>query len=113
MENKITKWAEWATIIGFVVSMATLAFSGVQYVNIESTKQKQQSFDNYHKLIKEFGGGNKDSITAAVVFELRNYPEYCSLSLNLLEHFEKEWSDGVAKNEMRTTTTFLQNECNK
>lgn len=108
---KITKGAEWAAIIGLVVSVAVLAFSGFRYVQIEETKQRQQSFSNYHYLIKEFGGGNKESITAAVVFELRNYPEYCDLSLRLLQHFEPEWPEGVAKKEMKKTLSHLQGSC--
>ena len=111
LSMRITHWTEWVTTLGFLLSLAVLAFSGLRYVQIEEVKQKQQTFSNYHSLIQNFGGGNKDSVTAAVVFELRNYPEYCELSTRLLRHFQGEWKEGVAMQEMENTLAYLKPIC--
>jgi len=98
------------TLLSVVIPLLVLAWSAVQYVDINQSQLKQQRFENYHSLIERISGGedNSPSLAAAIVFELRNYPEYKEVSLRILRKIEKDWEGHPVINEVSLTIKYLE-----
>lgn len=79
---------------------------------------KEWNFRNYHKLIKELNQSDTDGESiklyrqVAVVYELRNYPRYFSVSKRILQGWldSKDDKEGEFKNlynEMKLSIEFM------
>ena len=80
---------------------------------------KEWNFKNYHKLIKELNQSDTPNEPiklyrqVAIVYELRNYPRYFSVSKRILEGWLEEMKDDKNKNmkplyeEMRLCIEFM------
>ena len=84
-------------ICTFLISFASLASSAWRFVAVRRGEQAQREFDNYHKLIGEMVGGvrvnqqMKIDSQIAIVFELRNFPNYGPVSVRILTALREEW----------------------
>ena len=102
-----------SAFLGVVIPLCVIAFSAFQYVQTNDISAKQRKFENYHLIIERFGGGNTGSIfvTVANIYELRNYPEYREVSINILEDMQKNWAtskEPLVAREIKDTKKFLE-----
>ncbi|TKF21804.1 hypothetical protein FCV43_10815 [Vibrio genomosp. F6] len=79
-----------------LVPLFAFAFSSYRYVNVKRGEQAQQHFENYHELIHKLVTAGSDGIgmdsQKAIIFELRNYREYKSVTIRILEWLKVSWS---------------------
>ncbi|MFC4701585.1 hypothetical protein ACFO4O_15625 [Glaciecola siphonariae] len=115
MEENTTGRFDYFKVIAFVTAMAplfTIAFSAFEYVSVENTYKKQLEFENYHFLISKF---SKEGVTsenaAAIIYELKNYPQYCEISLEILSTFEAAWTDSLPLKAIKLVKPELSNAC--
>ena len=86
-------------IATFLVSLLSLAWSAWRFVEVRREEQAQRRFENYHKLIGELVGGVRTNqqmkldSQIAVVFELRNFPEYGEVTIRILKSLREEWEN--------------------
>jgi hypothetical protein len=89
-------------IVALIAAIPALLAIGVpawRYVSDHQQAHKQQRFENYHRLIAELvegrPGQEKPRLDSqiAIVFELRNYPEYRDLSRRLLQGLQATWPE--------------------
>ncbi len=91
MNNPKTKFEKYAMFLGVLIPLFTLAFSALKYVDIRELEQRQQSFDNYHGLIERLTNTDSMDAQAAILYELRNYPEYKDVSIRILNSYQVKW----------------------
>jgi hypothetical protein len=101
--------ATWATIGAFILSIVSLAFSAHRWLAIRKLELKAQRFEIYHGLVHSASSGTIDhgpmklTSQVAYVFELRNFPEYSSLTETVLRLLRVQWGDseiGQMKREL-------------
>ena len=87
---------EWSKEWQFWMALASIfggLFSVYKYFKNRKTKQQQQEFENYHKLIERINGplsSNENTflqVQQAAIFELRHYKRYKKLTIKLLQHW--------------------------
>ena len=77
--------------------MISAAFTIVKYFLDRRTKQHQQEFENYHKLIERINRPLENDhgvflqVQQAAIFELRNYKRYKTVTTELLEQLSGYW----------------------
>jgi len=95
-----------ATLVVASLAAAPALISAWRYASDLRQSHRQQRFENYHRLINELVAGRKGQKTPkldsqiAVVFELRNYPEYRELSERLLNGLKNFWPDNAKNNRL-------------
>lgn len=99
--------------IGIVIPLVSLSFSGIKYIDANQRLANQKTFENFHEIIGRVGGGEKHDIfvSAANIYELRNYPEYRDFSIRMLEDMQKNWAEGytdVLAKEINLTKAYLE-----
>lgn len=92
---------EWLEVnfqgIGALFSIGAITWAAVHYINLQSKEVKQKRFETYHLLIRNFfeplPNQEKPLLDRqiAIVFEMRNFPEYYEISLRMLEGLLPEW----------------------
>jgi hypothetical protein len=114
----------FATIIVALIatsgSIIGLIISTISANNDRKLMYRQQRFENFHKLLSDLvegrEGQKKPRIDSqiAVVYELRNYPEYRELSLRILEALHNTWINNPKAeriiNEINLTINALKNQ---
>ena len=86
--------------IAVIPVLISLTISAWRYTTDHRASHRQQRFENYHRLIHELVEGRDQKIPRldsqiAIVFELRNYPEYRELSERLLNGLKASWPENV------------------
>ncbi|MCK9614850.1 MAG: hypothetical protein M0R48_05010 [Candidatus Omnitrophica bacterium] len=87
--------------VGILISVVSIAWTAVRYINLRSQEIKQKRFEVYHSLIKDFvqpepsTGKTYLDRQVAIAFELRNFFEYYDLSLRLLEGIYNSWAENA------------------
>jgi hypothetical protein len=67
----------WAAVAAIFISLASIAWSGVQLVGLKKIEQRQRSFSNFFVTIDRILAKDTTNIgQIAAIFELRNYPDY-------------------------------------
>jgi hypothetical protein len=98
--------------VGAIVPLLSLALSAYQFVRIEDQKLKQQRFENYHALIAKFGTrAISSTVTVTTMYELKNYPEYCEVSLLIVEFYQEYWTDKLSKDGLLLVRPHLEQQC--
>ena len=86
------EWQFWISC----VSVAGVIFSAYKYFDSRKAKQKQQEFENYHKLIERINRSLKQDesislqVQQAAIYELRNYKRYTGLTVKLLKYWKDD-----------------------
>lgn len=83
-------------VAGLIVAYFSLILPIRQYLNQRKLDERDKRFNNYHRLIKELVGPDGTVLMdrqIAVVFELRNYPEYYDVSKRILLGCRNSWSN--------------------
>jgi len=84
-------------LLAFLVSLGSLAVSAYRFVELRRAEQEQRNFENYHKLIAETVEGARNGQVmklysqVAVIFELRNFKKYKSVTARILNGLMAEW----------------------
>jgi hypothetical protein len=74
-------------------------WSVVQFFLVRARDARHREFEGYHKLVRELlqpeqgASGPYLDRQAAVVYELRHYKRYFSISQRMLKHLRSTWSD--------------------
>lgn len=88
-----------AALVAAVPPLIGLIVSTWRYTMDRRTQLRQQRFENFHRLISDLVEGREGQKVPrldsqiAVVFELRNYPEYREVSRRILKGLKASWSD--------------------
>lgn len=103
--------------IGLLIAYFSLIVPIQQYLGQRRLEEKDKRFNNYHRLIKELVSPDSQGQLImidrqiAVIFELRNYPEYYELSIRILEDLKVIWEQHTLANrlvnEMNLTVDFI------
>ena len=88
-----------AGAIGVLLLVLPILWSVWQYINLKNKELKFQRFKIYHDLIKNLVEAESPDRTIkldrqiAIVFELRNFPEYYGLSHRILSGLKESWKE--------------------
>lgn len=105
-------------IAGLILAYLAFVVPIRQYLGQREIEERDKRFNNYHRLIKELVGPDNGVAymdrQVAVVFELRNYPEYYGVSKRILEGLRQAWmrEDGSFQRlitEIDLTVEFINN----
>ncbi len=104
-------------LIAAIPAILALGVPAWRYVSDHRESHRQKRFENYHQLVAELVAGRpgqaapKLDSQIAIVFELRNYPEYRDLSQRLLQGLQNDWPESKENarlhDEMRLTQSAL------
>ena len=101
------EWIAWA---GVVVPLIALAWSAVTYSIAKRHEVKHQEYQRFFQIMDHLG--HQDSSIAskmAAAFELRKYPQYAEVVVNICEKAEIEGTASeMLKDEMRATAEFMR-----
>jgi len=109
-DMNLTVAAEWIAWAGIVIPLAALAWSAVFYTLARHRETRHQEYQRFFQIMDHLGHPD-GSIAAkmAAAYELRKYPQYAEVIINICEDAEIE---GVAaqmlKNEMLATAVYLK-----
>jgi hypothetical protein len=98
-EVGIGKWiSDHAGELGLAVGLIPVFLGAIQYILIKRAEEKDRAFEAYHRLIKELvqgDGSGQDPVfldrQVAVVYELRNFPDYYPVTLRILRRSRLQW----------------------
>lgn len=121
MEGQVIKWMHStiqyiqtaSAFLGVVIPLCVIAFSAWEYTEARKFESKQNTFENYHLIVERFAGGEKGSVFVIVanIFELRNYPEYREVSLEILKDMKLNWQStriSLIEKEIDETMKYLK-----
>ena len=89
----------------FLLSFATLAFSALRYVTTRRDAQLQVEFVNYHDLIAQLVGSQRNTDTmkldsqVAIVYELHRFKRYKPVTVRILKGLRDEWENKGKQNK--------------
>lgn len=95
----LTDLASLATVIALVISLISIAFSSRRYIALRQAEMHRVRFETYHGLVKAISLGSEAGISLklvsqiAYIYELRNFPEYSSLTKTVLSRLRTEWAE--------------------
>jgi hypothetical protein len=84
-------------IIGIGIAYFSLILPIIQFLKSKNSDDKEKRFKNFHQLIKELvQPDEKTNLTfidrqVAVIFELKNLPDYYDVSLRILTGLKNDW----------------------
>ena len=108
MELKtIAEWIAWA---GIVIPLAALAWSAVFYTIARRREVSHLEYQRFFEITEHLGheGGSIASKMAAA-FEIRKYPQYKDVIINICEKADVHGpSAQMLKEELRATAEFLR-----
>ncbi|WP_336971584.1 hypothetical protein [Sphingobium aromaticiconvertens] len=101
------EWIAWA---GIVLPLAALAWSAVFYTLARRREVQHQEYQRFFQIMDHLGlSGASIASKMAAAYELRKYPEYTDVIVNICE---KAQIEGVAadmlKEEMLATAQYLK-----
>lgn len=89
--------AALVTVVAFVISFATLAFSAYRYVAGLRQAQEKTRFTTYHRLLRIVSTGHDEQgllklvSQIAYIHELTNFRKYDPVTYRVLRHLRQEW----------------------
>ncbi|WP_281525442.1 hypothetical protein [Alistipes dispar] len=112
-----TELEMWLKIIGVIISFLAIIIPLYRYILDRSSKLKDARFITYHDLIKHLvepeDGKNNLMLDRqiAIVFELRNFPDYHELTYRMLLDLKEQWDQPTYKRmirEINYTTRYIE-----
>lgn len=101
---------EWIAWGGVVVPLLALAWSAVAYSLAKRHEVRHQQYQRFFQIMDHLGqpGGSIASKMAAV-YELRKYPEYAEVIINICEKAEIEGpASAMLRDEMAATADYMR-----
>ncbi|MBR9729672.1 hypothetical protein ACFOD0_11085 [Shewanella intestini] len=102
--SNIGSIGSYIALATFLLSVGTFAFSAYRYVTTRRDAQLQIDFENYHKLIAELVGSQRNTETmkldsqVAIVYELQRFKRYKPVTVRILSGLRDEWSGNGSNN---------------
>lgn len=102
--SNISSIGSYVALATLLMSVATFAFSAYRYVTTRRDAQLQVDFENYHKLIAELVGSQRNTETmkmdsqVAIVYELQRFKRYKPVTVRILSGLKDEWSGNDSHN---------------
>jgi hypothetical protein len=93
--NTFLDWVQQhAVSLGLMGSFIVGLFPLYQYLSTKHTENKNNEFSNYHRLVGDLVDPATPRLDRqiAVVYELRNFKNYFSVSIRILEGVKTSWS---------------------
>lgn len=87
---------EYNGTVAVLISLITGGFALYHYISIKRSEEEARRFSTYHNLIQDLNiGKDKDAQYVdrqmAIIFELRNFPEYYPVTLRILNRSLPRW----------------------
>ena len=116
-------------IIGLIITLFGVIIPIYRYLVDKAVMSRDLRFQSYHEMIKklvqseivksdpinengEVVKGNEYAIMLdrqiAVIFELRNYPEYFEVTKRILTDLQNQWDESRTVKEIKYTLTFIE-----
>lgn len=105
-------WIEfwkWVTdnngALGFLLALLTAGSALYHYISIKRSEERARRFASYHELVEALNGNGAGGAPfidrqIAVVYEMRNFPEYYPVTLRVLKRSLERWK------KLKYDTTF-------
>ncbi|MCK4357414.1 MAG: hypothetical protein KAW92_01480 [Candidatus Cloacimonetes bacterium] len=111
-------------IVAILLVIIPFIWSFFRYLNLKNRELKFECFKVYHQLIKDLvqpeaeGKSMMLDRQIAIVFELRNFPNYYELTLRTLQGLKRGWSTGSTErnrllDEMALTIKHIKKKFKK
>lgn len=97
--SNATEIGMFVALATFLVSFATLSFSALRYVTTRRDAQLQVEFENYHRLIAQLVGSERNTETmkmdsqVAIIYELLRFKRYKPVTLRIINGLRHEWAN--------------------
>lgn len=105
--STVGEWIAWG---GVVVPLIALAWSAVTYSLAKRHEIQHQQYQRFFQIMDHLGqsGGSVASKMAAA-FELRKYPEYAEVIINICEKAKIEGpASEMLKDELAATAAYIR-----
>ena len=94
--------------LGFILALTTAASALYHYISIKRSEERARRFSSYHQLVEALNGNGAGGAPyidrqIAVVYEMRNFPEYYPVTLRVLRRSLERWK------KLKYQTTFISN----
>lgn len=103
--------------LGFALAFLTACWAVWNYFSIKRAEEETRQFQAFHQMIKGLVQGDNEKIVPfvdqqlAVIYELRNFPQYYPVILRILERSKESWSGWWADtliNEADLTIDYIR-----
>lgn len=97
--SNATEIGVFVALAAFLLSFATLSFSALRYVTTRRDAQLQIEFENYHRLIAQLVGSERNTETmkldsqVAIIYELHRFKRYKPVTLRIIKGLRDEWAN--------------------
>jgi hypothetical protein len=103
--------ADWLAFGALFLAVCTIAWQGYRYVNVQKDIGRQRNFENFFHTLERVNNRDRSLILQkAAIFELRNYPEYKDVVLNICDDAKSLFAteDPRVLDEFEATASFLR-----
>lgn len=96
---------QYSGIIGVGVTVIIGLVGLYHYLSIKRAEERGRRYDRYHKLLEDLNVSPRGDAPfidrqIAVVYEMRNFPEYFPVSLRILKRSLGRWKDLSRRSEL-------------
>lgn len=116
MWDLVWKWlSDNNGALGFALALITAASALYHYLTIKKSEDAARRFTSYHNMIRDLnvgedGGAPYLDKQVAIVFEMRNFPEYYPATLRILKRSIKRWRLSASLNTNPFSPNILADE---
>lgn len=87
---------QYSGIIGVFVTVLIALIGMFHYLSMKRAEERGKQYDRYHRLLEDLNASPRGDAPfidrqVAVVYELRNFPEYYPVTLRILERSMPRW----------------------
>lgn len=107
---ELTSTQEWIAWGGIVIPLMALAFSAVTYSLAKRREVQHQQYQRFFQIMDHLGhDGSSIASKMAAAYELRKYPEYANVIINICEKAElRGGASAMLRDEMLATAEYLK-----
>jgi hypothetical protein len=103
--------------LAFFLSLLTAACGLYHYISIKRSEERARRFASFHELVDALNGNDKGDAPfidrqIAVVYEMRNFPEYYPVTLRILERSLLSWSEQKNRDGLHAAITRSKSPIN-
>lgn len=102
----------WGVLSGILIAYLTLVIPIFKYLQDKRKQERNNRFNNYHKLIDDLLGLDKIpklDRQMVIVFELRRFPEYFPVTKRVIKSLRQTWTEADLRilNELELTEEYI------
>ncbi|OSR73972.1 hypothetical protein BV326_01428 [Pseudomonas syringae pv. actinidiae] len=96
MKDLATFSQNYSGIIGAIFAICVALISLYNYISIKRAEERGRRYDRYHQLLANLNANSNGDAPfvdrqVAVVYEMRNFPEYYPVSVRIIEKSISRW----------------------